>query len=254
VIRALSVAIVVSAAGAVFGVGDAGSLGATTACQPLPARLVGLYRRVDNSRFRLEFTAECTFRASDEAGEQGGGDYARGSGDATAGTIVFSNDRGCRQPGYQDVPTAYTYAYRRGVLTLAVVGGTSADLCASGREGRARELEGHDGFVKSISGRLTISLSGKKSGRFRATGAFADAGSFVLLRSKQRGKTQSSSVRLSGENGTLTIAERITVKGKAKGRLTWSTVRGAGGYFELAGGGTGQGRASRQTLRGDVNN
>jgi hypothetical protein len=226
-----------------------------SACAPLPSRLLGTYVRADDGSWTLRFTAACTYEARFQGVEEGGGDYTKTSGDASAGQFVFSNDRGCRGPGFQDLPTPYDYNYSvdfRGALSLAPVGGTDADLCRDSKGGRATDLGDHGGWIKLINGSTKIKTTVRASGRFSAKGAIHDTGALRIISSKRHGKTQLLRLKLSGSLGNLKLSERITVRGKKKGRLTWRVTGGAGGYLHLGGGGKGKAKGSRQTLHGSV--
>lgn len=222
----------------------------TAVCQPLQKPLLGSYYRGDNRNWELIFNSNCTFQAKERGTEEGGGDYTLTSGDASGGTLVFSNDRGCRQPDFQDLPTPYGYVVQKGVLKLTA---TSGDLCSNsaGTEGRAHDLGNHGGWIKSIAGRVKLVIRGKKTGSFKVTGAFADVGRFKVVRSRSGRTATRATLRLTGARGTFTVSERITVKGK----VTWDVVgKGKGGYLRLTGTGTGTVLGPRQTLRGDVSN
>jgi hypothetical protein len=235
--------------------GAPGSSGAAADCRPLPTPLLATYHRADDRNWELEFRADCTFRAAERGQEEGGGDYTLTAGDESAGTFVFSNDRGCRDPGMQDLPTPYSYSFRRRVLALAVVGGNAADLCIKGNEGRAQDLAGHGGWIELISGRVTIALKGTKPGSFSAKGAFVDKGTFTVIRSKKTRNAKIASLRLAGANGTLILSERIVLKGKRKGKLGWDVVgKGFDGYAGMVGTGAGRANGTKQTLTGYVSN
>lgn len=249
-------------AGAVCAAVAAGSLvaaqrsaGRTASCTPLPASLLGTYRRADTGSFRLTFTKACRFKALDGRTVEGDGDYARSAGGATGGTIVFSNDKGCRGTGMQDLPTPYKYVVKNGVLKLSVVGGTAKDLCVDpGGDGRPRALEGHGGFVREISGKAVIKAGMKKGGRFAASGAFKDSGDVVVESSKTQGDKQLIRAKLASTRGTIRISEQVILAGTKKGTVTWDVVSGAGVYVGLHGDGAGTAVGPSQSLNGSVSN
>jgi hypothetical protein len=221
-------------------------------CQSFPP-LPGSYFRYDDHSWELAFNADCTYEATQHGNVEGGGNYTEAEMgiDTRVGTIVLSDDHACRDPGMQDLPTPYDFAYERGVLMLAPQGGIAADLCVNAKgEGRAQELAGHGGWIREVAGRLRLTLKGAKKGSFKASGVIGDRGSFKVTRSKVTKGVKRATLRFSGTQGTFSMTERVK-----KRHVTWSLAgNGAGGYHYLTGGGTGVAVGSRQLLNGDVSN
>jgi hypothetical protein len=221
-------------------------------CQSLPP-LPGNYVRYDDRSWGVAFNADCTYEATEHGNDEGGGKYTQTEMgiDTPVGTIVLSNDHWCRDPGMQDLPTLYDFAYERGVLMLAPRGGIAADLCVNAKgEGRAQELAGHGGWIRAVAGPLRLALKGVKKGSFKASGVIGDRGSFKVMLSKVTNGVKRATLRFSGAKGTFSITERVK-----KGHVNWSLAgAGAGGYHNLTGGGTGAAVGSCQLLNGDVSN
>jgi hypothetical protein len=229
--------------------------GTTAACQPLPARVLGTYQRVDNRAWLLYFTVNCTYEARQHGTVEGGGDYLVTAADPSSGRFIVSNDRGCRQPGIADVPTPYTYTFEQGVLLLEPEGGMAADLCVDSHgEGRAQDLSDHGGWIKTIGGPVRIATKGAARGSFTTSGAFTDHGAYRMTQTKSTRRTKTASLRFAGEGGTFTLSERVARTGARKGKFSWRVVAGSGGYIAMVGAGTGTATGSRQSFRGDVSN
>jgi hypothetical protein len=218
----------------------------TVACRPLPRELQGAYYRSDDGNWKLTLTAECTYGATENGRDEGGGTYTLSSD----GAIVLSNDHGCRDPGMQDLPTTYDYSYDHGALMLAPEGGVAADLCVNPKgEGRAQELAGHGGWIKIVAGRLTLSITGVKKGSYAASGAIEDRGSFTRARSRLTRGIRHATLWFTGPKGTFSVKERVS-----KGRVTWRITAGTGAYRDVEGGGSGSAHGAHQTLRAFVSN
>jgi hypothetical protein len=217
----------------------------------LPALLLGNYLRYDDPGWELTFNTDCTYQATQHGREEGGGDYLFSIGDESGGSFQFSNDRGCRQPGLQDLPTWYDYTFERRLLLLQPEGGMAADLCSNTKgEGRAHELAGHGGWIKAVAGKVKLALKGAKKGTFVLSGVLEDAGSFRVSHSTVKKGVKRSTLRFTGLVGTFSVTESVK-----KGKVSWSlTGPGSAGFRYLAGGGSGTATGSRQSLRGDVSN
>ena len=213
--------------------GGARSVGRSD-CQQLPAAVQGVYRRADSLDWRLRLQP-CAFLITSKAGFEGGGDISVPAGDARAGSIVLSNDGGCRNADQQNLPTTYDYAFDGASLTLSLDTAVNpVDLCTD----RANEFA--QTWLRTPNGRITVvydaSTVARSRGTFVLSGEASDRGTISLVRAASG---RSVAGRLVGSKGALQFTETIARNGTRTWRIVGASStslyqRAAGGGRETA--------------------